>query len=341
MAAEPTPALTLERLLAVTGGSAFDLSASGDAVFRLSEPADARAGAVTVIWNSKSLDQADELALLIVDDSLAAAAAGRPRIVVAEARLALVSLSRELRRHGPSEPGIHSTAVVHESASVAASAHVAAGAVIAAGASVGEQSVIGPGSTIGERSVIGRECRLDAGVHVLHDVYVGDRVILQSGCVLGAEGFGFVSSDQGATRISHLGTVNVADDVEIGANTSVDRGTLGATVIGARTKIDNLVQVAHNVQIGTDCLIAGQSAIGGSTVIGNRVTLAGNAALSDHIEIGDGATIGGLSGVSKDVPAGETWFGTPAMPYRAFARRQYLTGRLEQIWNFVRQARKK
>lgn len=341
MATVPRPTLTLERLLAVTGGSAHDVTAAADTVYRLTEPADADSGSVTVIWAKGSLDKAAAAGLLIIDDTFTAAAAGRPRIVVSKARLALALLSREIRPHRSLESGIHPTATVHETAEVKESAHVGAGVVIAAGASIGEHSSIGPGSTIGERTVIGRNCRLDAGVHVLHDVSVGDRVILQSGCVLGADGFGFFAGDQGVVRIEHLGTVIVADDVEIGANSTVDRGTLGATVIGARTKIDNLVQVAHNVTIGSDCLIAGQSAIGGSTVIGDRVTLAGNAALSDHIEVGSDATVGGLSGVSKDVPAGETWFGTPAMPYRTFARRQYLTGRLEHIWDYVRQVRKK
>lgn len=337
MSRQPPPTLSLKRLLVVTGGQAVDTGESPAEGYRLQEPSLADATSVAVLWRRESLDQAAAAGLLVVDGGLDAAAAGRPRIVVDDARLALATLSSEFKPEGTAAPGIHETANVHELAQVAPDATVAAGAVIEAEARVGPGAVIGAGCTVGARSVIGAGSIVHAGVHIYHDVTVGDRVILHSGAVLGADGFGFAAGQAGIVKIEHLGQVVIHDDVEIGANSTVDRGTIGATVIGPRTKIDNLVQIAHNVHIGSDCLIAGQAAIGGSTVIGDRVTLAGNAALSDHIRIGDGATVGGLSGVSKDVPAGEIWFGTPAMPHRAFARRQYLIGRLEQIWEFVRQ----
>lgn len=341
MSRPPNPTLSLEQLLAATGGKALDTGQAQTGGFRLQEPSQADSTSVTVLWRRESLAEADRTALLVVDGGLDAAASGRPRILVGDARAALAQLSREFKPESGTAAGVHATATVHELAHVSPTASVAAGAVIEADARVGPGSVIGAGSTIGARSVIGTDCLVHAGVHIYHDVTVGDRVILHSGAVLGADGFGFASAPSGIMKIEHLGQVSISDDVEIGANSTVDRGTLGPTVIGPRTKIDNLVQIGHNVRIGSDCLIAGQAAIGGSTVLGDRVTLAGNAALSDHIEIGDGATVGGLSGVSKNIPAREIWFGTPAMPHRAFARRQYLTGRLEQIWEFVRQARRK
>ncbi len=328
--------LSLEQILAVTGGQPADVDGTAAASFELREPDRADEGSVAVLWRRESLEAAATAGLLVIDSSLDAAAAGRPRIVVANARHALAQLSSQIKPRAEVTPSIHPTATVHELAQVSAEASVGPGAVIGAEARIGPGSVIGAGSTIGERSVIGAGCTVQPGVHIYHDVTVGDRVILHSGAVLGADGFGFAGGPDGMVKIEHLGQVVISDDVEIGANSTVDRGTMGATFIGPRTKIDNLVQIAHNVRIGSDCLIAGQSAIGGSTVLGDRVTLAGNAALSDHINIGDGATVGGLSGVSKNVPAGEVWFGTPAMPYRAFARRQYLIGRLEQIWEFVR-----
>lgn len=337
MSGPSTKTLNLERLLAVTGGQALDVNTGSLERYRLREPFQADAGSVAVVWRRENLEQATAAGLLVVDTGLDSAAAGRARILVDDARLALARLSSEFKPDSTAQAGIHVTATVHELAQVSPEASIGSGAVIETGVRIGPGSLIGAGSTVGARSVIGAGCIIHPGVHIYHDVTVGDRVILHSGAVLGADGFGFAGGPSGIVKIEHLGHVVLHDDVELGANSTVDRGTIGPTVIGARTKIDNLVQIGHNVRIGSDCLIAGQSAIGGSTVLGDRVTLAGNAALSDHIEIGNGATVGGLSGVSKNVPAGEIWFGTPAMPHRAFARRQYLIGRLEQIWEFVRQ----
>ena len=159
---------------------------------------------------------------------------------------------------------------------------------------------------------------------------------MHSGAVIGSDGFGYAAGPTGATKIHHLGTVELHDDVEIGANTCIDRGTLASTVIGARTKIDNLCQIGHNVTMGTDCLVAGRSAIAGSVKIGNRVTIGGSVGISDHISIGDGVTLAAGSGVSKDIPAGETWAGAPAVPFRKWVRGLYLQGQLETIWQIVK-----
>ncbi len=306
--------------------------------FRLSEPVRAGPGDVAFVWRRDVL--ASTAAGLLVVSSGLADLGDRPHIEVDDARTALAAVTTDISCSVPYVSGIHPAAQVHETAQVADGASVGPGAVVAAGAVIGPGSRIGALCTVGERSSIGRDCLLHPGVHVGHDVRIGDRAVLHSGCVLGADGFGFAAGQGGPLKIAHLGRVLVGNDVEIGANSTVDRGTLGDTVIGDHTKIDNLVQIGHNVTIGRGCLIAGQAAIGGSTVLGDGVTLAGNAALSDHITIGTGAVIGGLSGVSKDVPAGEVWFGTPAVPQRAFARRQYLLGRLEQIWEFVREKRR-
>src|SRR5690606_1483957 len=134
-------------------------------------------------------------------------------------------------------------------------------------------------------------------------VTLGDRVILHSGAVIGADGFGYAASPTGAVKIRHTGGAALADDVEIGANTAVDRGTIDDTMVGARTKLDNLCQVGHNVTIGSDCLIAGTAAGGGSVAIGRGVIIGGNVAISDHVTIGDGARVAGRSGVTKDIPA--------------------------------------
>lgn len=334
--------LSLHELLELTGAEQFDVSGAAEG-FLLSAPAEADQGSVVVAWQRASLEEAMArgAGLLVVPEQLQELVADRPHLIVQDARLALARLSAAAKPAARPAAGIHPSAVVHPSATVAADAVIGPGCVIAAEATVGPGSVLGASCTLGERSSIGADCRLDAGVHLYHDVKLGNRVILQSGVVLGADGFGFAAGAAGAVRIEHLGRVELADDVEVGANSSIDRATLGVTSVGARTKIDNLVQIGHNVQIGTDCLITGQCAIGGSTVIGNRVTLAGNAAIADHVVIEDDAVIGALSGVNKRVPAGEFWFGIPALPQRQWIRRRYLNNRLEEIWAFVRKERGK
>jgi UDP-3-O-[3-hydroxymyristoyl] glucosamine N-acyltransferase len=161
---------------------------------------------------------------------------------------------------------------------------------------------------------------------------LGNRVVIHAGAVIGADGFGYAAGPLGAEKIHHLGGVVLGDDAEVGANSTIDRGTLLDTRIGARTKIDNQVQVGHNVQIGSDTLVAGMSGIAGSAVIGNGVILGGFVAVSDHVQIGDGARIAGRSGVTKNVPAGAVWAGFPARPHRDYVRQLYLQGKLEQIW---------
>jgi UDP-3-O-[3-hydroxymyristoyl] glucosamine N-acyltransferase len=258
-------------------------------------------------------------------------------IRVADPRLALAQLTAIFDARPLPAPGIHPSAIVAEDAVVAGGARVAAGAVVGEGARIGPRTIVGEGALVGPAVTVGADCRLHPGVKLADGVRLGDRVIVHSGAVVGSDGFGYVPSARGAVKLRHLGSVIVADDVEIGANTCIDRGTLGDTFIGARSKIDNLCQIAHNVVIGSDCLIAGQCGIAGSTRLGDRVTVAGGVGVGDHLEIGAGATLGPRAAVLKSVPAGETWLGYPARPYRRFTRESYLIGRLERIWSFVRQ----
>jgi UDP-3-O-[3-hydroxymyristoyl] glucosamine N-acyltransferase len=257
-------------------------------------------------------------------------------IRVADPRLALARLTALFDRRPLPPPGVHPSATVAGDAVLGSDVRIGAGAVVGAAARIGRGTIVGEGAIVGPEAVIGEECRLHAGAKVLDGVHLGRRVIVHGGAVLGADGFGYVASPSGAVKLHHLGGVRVSDDVEIGANTCVDRGTLGDTVIGARTKIDNLCQVAHNVVIGSDCMIAAQSGIAGSTRVGDRVIMAGSVGVADHLVIGDGAVLGPRAAVLKSVPAGETWLGYPAQPYRRFTRQSYLIGRLERIWRFVK-----
>ena len=259
-----------------------------------------------------------------------------PLLRVADARLALATLSALFDARPRPTPGVSPGAHVHPDAVLGRDVSVAAGVVVGAGARLGDGCALQPGCVVGAGAVLGESCVLHANVTLYDGVFLGARVVLHSGVVVGADGFGYARGPRGAVKIHHLGTVEIGDDVEIGANTCVDRGTLHKTVIGPRTKIDNLCQIGHNVRIGADCLVAGTVGIAGSTTLGDGVVVGGNAAFADHLTIGDGARIAARAGVTKNVPAGETWAGFPAQPYRVWVRGLYLLGRLETIWARVK-----
>lgn len=253
-------------------------------------------------------------------------------IRVPDTRLALAQLTALFDSRPRPVVGISPQAVIDPSAQLGAGVSVAAGAVILAHAVIGTGCRIGPHCVIGVGASLGEGCWLHAHVTLYDGVTLGRRVIVHSGAVIGADGFGYAASQRGALKIHHLGTVEIGDEVEIGANTCIDRGTLDATRIGPRTKIDNHCQIGHNVQIGTDCLIVGQVGIAGSTRVGDGVIIGGAAGLADHLTIGAGARIAAQAGVSKNVPAGESWIGSPAQPYRKWLRERYLVGQLEKLW---------
>jgi UDP-3-O-[3-hydroxymyristoyl] glucosamine N-acyltransferase len=205
------------------------------------------------------------------------------------------------------------------------------GAAVGPFASVGDDSTVGAGTEIqagvvvGQRVRIGRDCRIHPRVVIEDDTEVGNRVVLHAGVVLGADGFGFVVDQDGAGEAFHrklqqLGRVVVEDDVEIGANSAVDRAAFGETRIGRGTKIDNLVTIGHNCRLGRHCIVVGQAGISGSTTLGDYVTLAGQAGLTGHLTIGDRAIVGAQAGVTKDVPAGAVVLGSPAVDARRAKR---------------------
>jgi len=209
--------------------------------------------------------------------------------------------------------GIHPSAIVDPSAELGERVSIQPLAVIETGTKIGDDTIIGAGSYIGHETVIGSACHIYPRVTIRERSRIGSRVIIHSGAVIGADGFGFEMVDGRQQKIQQLGIVQIDDDVEIGANTTVDRARFGRTWIQQGVKIDNLVQIAHNVVIGKNSVIVAQTGISGSTRVGECVTMAGQVGIVGHVEIADGSVIAAQSGVSKSVPGG-VWFGYPAGP---------------------------
>ena len=229
------------------------------------------------------------------------------------------------------KPGIHPSAVVDPSARLGAGIHVGANAVIEAGAEIGDGTVIGAGCYIGHDVKIGQKCLLYPNVTVMYRCRLGNLVILQPGVVIGGDGFGFVPGPKGLVKVPQTGIVEIGDDVEIGANTTVDRARFGKTWIKSNVKIDNQVMVAHNVVIGESSILVAQSGIAGSAELGRGVILAAKAGVNGHITLGDGVQVAGTSGVVKSLPAGAIAVGTPAESQREFMARHTLPSRFEKL----------
>lgn len=232
--------------------------------------------------------------------------------------------------------GIHPLAYVSDGAHFATNVSIQPFAVVESGAHIGSGTVIGAHCYVGQKAIIGKECLLYPHVTVLARCRVGDRVILHSGVVLGSDGFGFECLQGKHTKLPQRGIVQVDDDVEIGANTTVDRARFGRTWIQKGTKIDNLVQIAHNVTIGECSILCGQVGIAGSTKVGCFVTMAGQVGVNGHIEVGDKAVITAKAGVVKSVAPNEIYSGVPARPIKTYKRRLFHMEQLEKFYARVR-----
>ena len=228
-------------------------------------------------------------------------------------------------------PGIHPTAVVSRTAAVDPTAHVGPHCVI------GERARVGARVALHAGDVVGTDCRLSNDVVLFPNVTLyprtelGQRVRIHAGAVIGSDGFGYVLDAGAHRKVPQIGNVIVGDDVEIGANVTIDRGALGPTLIGKGTKIDNLVQIAHNVQIGEHCFLVAQFGIAGSSKLGNYVVLAGQAGIAGHLKIGNQVTLAAQSGVMHNIPDGETWFGYPAQPNKDAKRQMVALRRLPEL----------
>lgn len=242
------------------------------------------------------------------------------RVIVDKPHDALIALLPTLYAPPAFTPGIHKTAIIGAGASVAPDACVEAYAVIGAGATVGARAWIGAHSVLGEGASVGADSRLFPHVTLYPGARVGDRSAIHSGTRLGSDGFGYVFAGGAHRKIPHVGRCLIGNDVEIGANCTIDRGSIDDTVIGDGTKLDNLVHIAHNVKVGRLCLVMAHVGIAGSSRLEDGVIIAGQAGVAGHITIGAQARIAATAGVIGDVPAGETWSGYPARPHKEALR---------------------
>lgn len=237
-------------------------------------------------------------------------------------------------------PGIHPTAIVDPTAKIGNRVSIRAHAVVEENATIGDDTVVGAGSYVGHETVIGSSCLIYPNVTVRERIRIGSRVIIHSGAVIGADGFGFESVDGRYQKIPQIGIVQIDNDVEIGANTTIDRARFGRTWIQEGVKIDNLVQIAHNVIIGKNSIIAAQTGISGSTRVGANVMMAGQVGVIGHLTIDDGTVIAAQSGISKDLPGG-AWFGSPAVPLPEAKKQIALIHRLERLFDRIKAIEKK
>ena len=329
----PKP-MTSSELADWLGGELFGESRL---VTRLVPPTTPVEGGVAVAGTTELLRtaQGSQFSVLVVPRDVEYSQ-DQPIIKVADTRLALALLSSKFNHRTEGISGIHPTATIDATAYIGEGVNVGAGTVIGQHVKIGGNTSIGPGCVIEHGTELGNDCRLYAKVVLYDGVSIGDGVHLHSGTIIGADGFGYAVSPKGLLKIHHLAGVTIGNNVEVGANTTIDRGTLDDTRIGDRCKIDNHCFVSHNVQIGNDTVIAGKAGIGGSTRIGSRVLIGGATTLADHISIGDDARISFCAAVTKNVPAGETFSGFPAMAHKKFTRRLYLLGRLEKMWQTVK-----
>jgi len=293
------------------------------AVERVVHPADAAAAsdlAVAMSHEAFSALAASKAQAAVVSEKSPKPHGLKAVIVASHERSALARLTALFDRGPAHQPGIHETAIIAPDAIVGENVNIGPYVVIGAGSRIGANSIILPNVTIGANVAIGAKALIYSGVQIGDRVSTGKRVIIQSNATIGCDGFSFIpvsgnGNSQPPARVHSLGTVEIGDDVEIGANTTVARATLEATRIGDGTKIDNQVQIAHNVKIGQSCLICGMVGVSGSVQIGDRVLVAGGVGIADHVKIGSDAMVAAGSGVGTNVPAHGRVSGYPAMPH--------------------------
>ena len=316
--------LTGDPEVCVTGVAAVDEAGPGD---------------VVLADNARFFKRAmsSEAACVVTSPDMASDGGGKCVITVAGPAEAFMKVLAHFKPPESLPPaGIAPGAVVQVDAKLGDNVAIGPNCYVGSGASLGDGCVLFPNVCVGDAVRIGEGTKIYPGVTIYANCKIGKRVILHAGVVIGADGFGYHPGEAGLTKFPHTGTVEIGDDVEIGANSTIDRAKTGATVIGSGTKIDNLVQIAHNVKIGTNCAIVALSGIAGSVEIGNNVTLAAQAGIKDHVTIGDGSVVAARAGVIGNVAEHSTVSGFPARDHRVEKRAEAVRLRLPDILQRLR-----
>jgi len=302
------------------GGELLEAALAPPRLTGLATLAEAGATDITFVASEKFLAEARQSRAGLIVTTRAWDLPGRARVVVGEVWAAVARIMQELYPAPSAPPGVHPTAIVGEGVRLGEGVSVGPYCVVGDGAALGDGVVLGPHCLVGAGCAIGRGTRLAARVTLVGRVLIGERVVIHPGAVLGADGFKFERVGGRPLKIPQVGAVVIEDDVEIGANATIDRAFLYETRIGRGTKIDNLVQIAHNVQVGPGCMMAAQVGIAGSTRIGAGCLFGGQAGIPDGVTIGDGVMLAGQAGVYTDIPVGGMYVGAPATPVKEFWR---------------------
>jgi UDP-3-O-[3-hydroxymyristoyl] glucosamine N-acyltransferase len=274
---------------------------------------------------------------LVVPESCDASLAPRPRLVAARPKAVFARAIELVRPVERPAAGIHPSAVVDRGATLGENVAIGPHVVVEDGATIGEGAILGAGAIVMRGATVGEAAEIHPRAVLYPGTLVGRRVRVLAGAVLGAPGFGHAHDETGrALRVPHLGQVVLEEDVEVGANATIDRGTFGETRLAARARIDNLVQVGHNAKLGEDAMMAAQSGLSGSSRIGRGVVVGGQSGLADHVSVGDGAAVAAKTAVFADVPEGQVVAGTPAMPISRWRRLAAIQGRLPDLWRTIK-----
>ena len=332
----PYTALKIAELIGGTVIGDSSLALSGFAPAGSAKPGD-----LTFAENDIYFERAEQSAAsaILVDGDFRSAS--KALIRVPNARIGFAKAMAIFFPEQKYAPGVHPSAVVAKSAVVDPSAHVGPLCYVGNNARIGPGVVMQGNDYVGDESVLGDDCFLHGNVTLYARTQMGKRVRIHSGTVVGSDGFGYVFDSGIHRKVPQVGNVVLHDDVEIGANVTIDRGALGPTVIGKGTKIDNLVQIGHNVSIGEHTLVVAQAGIAGSTRLGNYVTIAGQVGLAGHLKIGNRVTVTAQSGVMHDIPDGQKWFGSPAMPDRKMKRQVLAMQQLPELLRRVAELEKR